>query len=112
VDKNGIYQVFSEYGLFEILEEIMLNPQTQHNNQSIQKDTRKHKKDFEEIDNEKHQHIILEIIMLSLVQVPQLLRDFCLSQTEKIQKYPLFTYMIDKCTTHQNPTIQNMVKFC
>jgi len=83
----------------------MLNPQPNvASNMNEEAD-----KDSELIDSEKHQQIMLEIIMLSLTQTPVYLCAYCILQQQKMQQSHFYNYLVDKSTTHKNPTIQNMV---
>ena len=89
------------------------NAQVSLANKIGKKDNKKSKENArlsDEIDVKQHLHMILEILMLSLVQAPRFLREYCVSQHQKIQKYPLLTYIVDKTTNHDDPIIQSMVR--
>lgn len=113
VDKIGIFQLFSDYGLFEILEEILTTPPPQISHKTMKNEIKMDKEDDsdgEEIDVSLHLQTMLEIIMLALVQAPLVLREYCASERQKVLKYPLMTYMTDKCTTYPDLIIQSMVR--
>lgn len=112
VDKIGIFQLFSDYGLFEILEEILTTPPPQTPHKIVKKMNIEEEEDSdsEEIDVALHLQTMLEIIMLALVQAPLVLREYCGSERQKVLKYPLMTYMADKCTTYPDLIIQSMVR--
>ena len=107
----AIYEVFAEFNMFETLEEIMVRP-TGTGTLGLKKKDNKKKENIhgtDEIDVKVHIHMILEILMLSLVQAPRCLRDYCISQHQTILKYPLLGYIFDKTINHEDPIIQNMV---
>lgn len=111
VDRVGIFEIFGEYGIFDTLQEIMI-PSKMAQSAMVQKMNKPKKKDIVsegEIDLGKHLYLILEILMLSLVEAPHVLRDYCISQEQKIQKYPFLSYIVEKTTQHEEPMIQNMV---
>jgi len=109
VDKVAIYEVFAEFNMFETLEEIMVRPTGAGTLGLKKKDQKKKDHGSDEIDVKVHIHMILEILMLSLVQAPRCLRDYCISQHQTILKYPLLGYLFDKTTNHEDPIIQNML---
>jgi hypothetical protein len=91
----------------------MINTKTQvaaFGNKMGKKDQKKKEGSSDgEIDLSKHYYLILEILMLSLVQAPHCLRDYCISQHQKVLKYPLLSHIVEKTTSHDEPMIQNMV---
>src|SRR5688572_15072436 len=99
--------------MFETFEEIMISskaPSAAFGNKMGKKDQKKKEGGADsEIDLAKHYYLILEILMLSLVQAPHVLRDYCISQQQKILKYPFLSHIIEKTTAHEDPMIQNMV---
>ncbi len=101
--------------MFETFEEIMITPNAPSAlaNKIGKKEVKKTKEKTpppDEINVKQHLHMILEVLMLCLVQAPHCLRDYCLSQPQKIQKYPLLTFIVDKTTNHEEAIIQNMVR--
>jgi len=104
----GIYEVFAEFNMFETLEEIMVRP-SGTGALGLKKKDNKKKESTDEIDVKVHIHMILEILMLSLVQAPRYLRDYCISQHQTVLKYPLLTYIFDRTINHEDPIIQNML---
>ena len=48
----------------------------------------------------KMEELCLEIMYLSLLSAPQYLREYVASNIQKIQKYPLFTYIVDRFILH------------
>lgn len=98
-----------DYALFEILEDIILNKKLDSPT-SIMEEIKEAEKEFEVIDSDKHQQIIFEIIMLSLTQIPKYLCGYCIMQHQKEEDSPFFNYIVEKSTTHKDPTIQNMVR--
>lgn len=108
-----MFDAFNEFGIFEILEEILQGkPQTTTTMLIKKKDPKK--KDIVsegELDLSKHTYLILEILMLSLVMAPHFLRDYCISQQQKITKYPFLTLICEKITSHEDVMTQHMVGY-
>ena len=90
----------------------MIRPTTQASLTKMGKKDSKKSKDntSDEINVKSHLHMILEVLMLSLVQAPHCLRDYCISQPQKVQKYPLLSYIVEQVTNHEDSIIQNMVR--
>jgi len=119
VDKIAIFRKFEYYGLFEILEEILIsntaNPTAHFDNipdeieETEESKQENDDEDSKQIDIHRDFRTILEILTLSLIQAPDLFRTYCLSQTQKILKYPFFSFIIENATTHKDPVIQHMV---
>lgn len=116
MNKTAIFEVFAEYNIFETFEDIMVRPtnvQVSLAPKISKKDNKKTRESGvppDEVDVKQHLHMILEILMLSLVQAAHCLRDYCVSQTQKFQKYPLLTYIVNQTINHDDPIIQNMVR--
>jgi hypothetical protein len=106
VERAAMFDSFNEFGIFEVLEEIL---QGKQENSILKKKDPKKKESEGEIDLTKHTYLILEILMMSMVMAPYYLRDFCISQAQKFLKYPFLALICDKITSHEDPIIQNMV---
>jgi len=108
--------VFAEYDIFETFELIMTHfgGQFQVTKMGKKEKKKENAHSLDEIDGKQHMQMILEIMMLSLVQAPHCLRDYCMSQHQKILKHPLLTFIVYETINHEDPIIQNMVRksFC
>jgi len=101
VDKIGIFGNFEQYGLFEILEELMVS--------NDRKSTMATETGGEQIDVQRDLRTILEILTLSLIQAPDLVRSYCLSEDQKTLKYPFLSFIVENATRHKDPVIQHML---
>lgn len=116
MNKVSIFRSFCEYGLFEILEEIMIsqashfNVSTDSNNNEPQNRENIQYKDGE-INASQHLRLIIEILILSLIQAPRLLREYCVSEGQQTLQYPFLTYLCNETIYNPDSTIQNMVRY-
>ena len=106
MDKLGVFGKFEQYGLFEILEELLVSNGTKSTANTATSETILQD---EQIDVHRDLRRILEILTLSLIQAPDLFRSYCVSQDQKTLNYPFLSFIVENAILHKDPVVQHMV---
>ena len=108
--------MFSEFNLFETLEEVLKNQQPQQTLSSTllpnkSKKINKTGKDVNEwdIDYKILLNMCIEILIMCLVNYPIYLKKYCTSERQKILKYPFLNLIIDNINSVPEISTQNLV---
>lgn len=107
-----IFEIFDEYNLFEILDQILRElSNAQQAVKNAKNNQRKTKDTFVDHDPTCKMPIrlILEILNTSLHFEPHLLRQYCLTQQERVLKFPFLGFLSDNALMNQDYNHQMLV---
>jgi len=111
IDKAQIIETFSEYNLFETLEDIMKNQQqsTILPNKILKKKDKTNKEACDwDLDFNQILNTILEILIMCVVHAPIYLKKYSTSERQKILKYPFLNFVIDNIVSNNEISSQNL----